>query len=103
VPQVLREVPDATVVIAATGARSPSSALSAAEIVAHVDANVRSSAPVVEGVTPGGLFLDQEVLATEGLSSQAAVGPMLGMRTASGRKVFTDAFPGFAVSFARYC
>jgi len=27
---------------------------------------------------------------------------MLGM-TEGGRKVFTDAFPGFAVSFARYC
>ena len=103
VPLVLREVPDTTVVIAATGARSPANALSAAEIVAHVDANVRSSAPVVEAVTPGGLFLDQGVLAADGLSSQAAVGPMLGMRTASGRKVFADAFPGFAVSFARYC
>ena len=59
----------------------------------------RSSRPS----TPGGLFLDQDVLAADGLSSGAAVRPMLGMRDAAGRTVFADAFPGFAVSFARYC
>ena len=58
--------------------------------------------PIVEAAVPGGLFLDQDVLAADGLSSGAVVGPMLGM-TEGGRKVFTDAFPGFAVSFARYC
>ena len=54
-------------------------------------------------MTPGGLFLDQDVLAADGLSSAAAVRPMLGMRDGDGRTVFADAFPGFAVSFARYC
>jgi hypothetical protein len=63
---------------------------------------VRSSSPIVEAAVPGGLFLDQDVLASDGLSSGAVVGPMLGM-TDRGRKVFADAFPGFAVSFARYC
>jgi hypothetical protein len=102
VPSVRRAVPETTVVLAATGARSPEGALAASTVAQHVDASVRSSGPIVEAVVPGGLFLDQDVLAADGLSSGAAVEPMLGM-TDGGRKVFADAFPGFAVSFARYC
>ena len=102
VPAVRGAVPATTVVLAATGVRSPPGAVGASEVADHVDAGVRSSAPVVEALTPGGLFLDQDVLAADGLSSQAAVGPLLDMRD-SGRMVFADAFPGFAVSFARYC
>jgi hypothetical protein len=44
------------------------------------------------------------VLEESGLSSSAAVEAMLDMRSPSGgEKLFADAFPGFAVSFARYC
>ncbi len=102
VSSVRAAVPATTVVVAATGARSPQGALAASAVAQHVDGNVRSSGPIVEAVVPGGLFLDQDVLAADGLSSGAAVQPMLGM-TERGRKVFADAFPGFAVSFARYC
>jgi hypothetical protein len=102
VPTVRAAVPATTVVVTATGARSPDGTLSGAGVAQHVDANVRSSSPIVEAAVPGGLFLDQDVLAADGLSSGAVVGPMLGM-TDRGRKVFADAFPGFAVSFARYC
>jgi hypothetical protein len=102
VPAVRAAVPATTVVVTATGARSPRGALTASDVVDHVNANVRSSGPIVEAAVPGGLFLDQDVLAADGLSSGAVVGPMLGM-TEAGRKVFADAFPGFAVSFARYC
>ena len=102
VPTVRAAVPATTVVVTATGARSPEGTLSGADVAQHVDANVRSSSPIVEAAVPGGLFLDQDVLAADGLSSGAVVGPMLGM-TDRGRKVFADAFPGFAVSFARYC
>ena len=102
VPAVRSAVPATTVVVTATGARSPDGTLSGADVAQHVNANVRSSGPIVEAAVPGGLFLDQDVLAADGLSSGAVVGPMLGM-TEGGRKVFTDAFPGFAVSFARYC
>ena len=103
VPHVRRSVPATTVVLAATGARSSAGAVTASDVADHVNSNVRSSAPVVAAVTPGGLFLDQDVLAADGLSSVAAVRPMLGMRDGDGRTVFADAFPGFAVSFARYC
>ena len=102
VPTVRAAVPATTVVVTATGARSSDGTLSGADVAQHVDANVRSSSPIVEAAVPGGLFLDQDVLAADGLSSGAVVGPMLGM-TEGGRKVFADAFPGFAVSFARYC
>jgi hypothetical protein len=103
VPQVRRAIPRSTVVVSATGERSAVDAVRAADVADHVDANVASSAPIVQAVTPGGIFLDQQVLTDDGLSSDAAVRPMLGMKDASGRTVFTDAFPGFAVSFARYC
>lgn len=103
VPTVQAAVPATTVVITATGARSPAGAVTAADVTGHVDANVRSSAPIVAAAVPGGLFLDQDVLAADGLSSGDAVQPMLGMRDPAGRTVFVDAFPGFAVSFARYC
>jgi hypothetical protein len=102
VPSVRAAVPTTTVVVAATGARSPGGAVAASAVARHVDVSIRSSGPIVEAVVPGGLFLDQDVLAADGLSSGAAVQPMLGM-TDGGRKVFADAFPGFAVSFARYC
>ena len=103
VPAVRRAVPATTIVVAATGARAPEGALAASAVAQRVDASVRSSEPVVEATVPGGLFLDQDVLAADGLSSGDAVEPMLGLRDQEGRKVFTDAFPGFAVSFARYC
>jgi hypothetical protein len=102
VPSVRAAVPATTVVVTATGVRSGQNALTASAVVDHVNANVRSSGPIVEAAVPGGLFLDQDVLAADGLSSGAVVAPMLGM-TDGGRKVFADAFPGFAVSFARYC
>ena len=103
VPAVRRAVPRTTVVLAATGARSDPGAVTGADVADHVDRSVSSSAPIVQATTPGGLFLDQQVLAADGLSSDAAVRPMLDMRDGSGRTVFRDAFPGFAVSFARYC
>lgn len=102
VPSVRAAVPATTVVVTATGSRAPEDALPASAVVRYVDERVRSSAPIVEAAVPGGLFLDQDVLAADGLSSGAAVEPMLGMRE-GGRTVFADAFPGFAVSFARYC
>jgi hypothetical protein len=103
VPAVRKTVPATTIVVAATGARSPEGAIAAAAVAQRVDAGVRSSGPIVEAAVPGGLFLDQDVLAADGLSSGDAVEPMLRMRDPAGRTVFADAFPGFAVSFARYC
>jgi hypothetical protein len=93
----------ATFMVTATGSPTVGGAMTGADVAERVDSGVPGPAPIVAAEVPGGLFLDQDVLAAEKLSSDAAVGPMLGMRTPAGGKVFTDAFPGFAVSFARYC
>jgi hypothetical protein len=92
-----------TFVVTATGTTAPAAA-SAGSVTQQVDAAVPTSRPVVEASVPGGLFLDQGVLEESGLSSSAAVEAMLAMHSPSGgEKLFADAFPGFAVSFARYC
>jgi hypothetical protein len=103
VPRVRRAVPQTTVVLAATGARSSRGSVTAAAVAQHVNAAVGSSAPIVAAATPGGLLLDQAVLAADGRSSSSAAQAMLTMRDGGGRPVFRDAFAGFAVSFARYC
>jgi hypothetical protein len=95
----------ATFAVTATGTLVRSGAtIHASTIASQVDRSVGGPDPLVEAEVPGGLFLDQGVLAQRGLSSNAAVDAMLQMRSPSGdEKLFADAFPGFAVSFARYC
>jgi hypothetical protein len=95
----------ATFAVTATGTSSPSdTAMTAGEVAAQVDRTVGGPDPIVAEEVPGGLFLDQGALARRGLSSNAVVATMLGMRAPSGdERLFADAFPGFAVSFARYC
>jgi hypothetical protein len=95
----------ATFALTATGTvPSSGSAIEAGAIASQLDRTVGGPDPIVEAEVPGGLFLDQAVLAQRGLSSNAAVDAMLRMRSPSGdEKLFADAFPGFAVSFARFC
>jgi len=103
VEEVRRKVPLAGFAIAATGTLQTAAApLDAAGIGQHVDDAVSSTQKVVQAIVPGGLFLDQHVLASLDVSSSAVVTSMLEEK-ADGRKVFADAFPSFAVSFARYC
>jgi hypothetical protein len=95
----------ATYALTATGSRVRSGPATGAAVVAsQVDGAVGGADPIVAAEVPGGLFLDQSVLAQRGLSSNAVVDAMLQMRPPPGdEKLFADAFPGFAVSFARYC
>lgn len=58
--------------------------------------------PVVEATTPGGLFLDQKVLAREAVTEDEVMERMAALER-SGSEVFADVFPAIAVSFARYC
>jgi hypothetical protein len=92
----------AAFVVTATGTTTPSAA-SGASIAGEVDASIATQPPLVQAVVPGGLFLDQSVLESSGLSSSVAVGAMASLRAPDGEPLFADAFPGFAVSFARYC
>ena len=75
----------------------------ASDVVSQVDDAVPGDPNVVAGVVAGGLFLDQRVLAQEGISGDAAVQALLKVTAPDGTPVFEDAFQGFAVSFERYC
>ncbi|HJS26634.1 MAG TPA: hypothetical protein VJ913_05860 [Actinomycetota bacterium] len=94
----------ALVVVAGTGSREydrtavPDSGLRSA-----VEAAVPGDAQSVERVVPGGFFLDQNVLRHERVTGLVAVEAMRSATAAGGRAMLTDAFQGFAVSFARYC
>jgi len=99
-----------TVAIAGTGSGSgfesgsPDGArIRDSDIVSQVDAGVAGDQNVIAGAVPGGLFLDQEALAREGISGDAVVQSMLQVTAPDGARVFDDAFQGFAVSFGRYC
>jgi hypothetical protein len=75
----------------------------ASDVVSQVDDGVPGDPNVVSGVVPGGLFLDQRVLAQERISGDAAVQALLKVTAPDGARVFEDAFQGFAVSFERFC
>jgi hypothetical protein len=103
VATVVRAAGGSTMVVVAgtgstTGARG---GLDAA--IAQVEDAVPGDANVVAGVVPGGLFLDQAVMAHERISGQAVVDALLGADAEDGGPLVRDAFQGFAVSFARYC
>ena len=90
--------------VAGTGSRvDEAAAISDAGLLSSVDDAVPGDARSVEGVVPGGLFLDQEVLRHERVTGLVAVDAMRSATAAGGRTMLTDAFQGFAVSFARYC
>jgi hypothetical protein len=92
----------AMVVIAGTGTTAASGG-GITEAVAQVEDDVPGDAPVVSGVAAGGLFLDQQVMAREGISGQTVADALFTAQATDGDPLFGDAFQGFAVSFARYC
>lgn len=103
---VLTRVPDATIVVTATGASAsaaPGSAdlVPSAALVARVDAI--GTGPLVAAVGTAGLFLDQAAMTAQEVPTQRVVEAMLSRRTSGGTPVLADAFPAFAVQFGRYC
>jgi hypothetical protein len=74
--------------------------VAAHEIIRHLE--TETAAGVVEEAAPGGLFLDQHVLVEEGITKDQVVTALRALK-AGGRQIFADAFPGIAVSFARFC
>jgi hypothetical protein len=94
------------VAVAGTGSAAAANASSSenpSSMISTVEQRVKGSEPVVESAVPGGLFLDQAVLGKEDISPQTVVTAMLGLHAPGGGPLLADAFPGFAVSFARYC
>jgi hypothetical protein len=89
-----------TVVIAGTGSVRAEDPFPVAQVENRVEGTV--GANVVEATALGGLFLNQEVLAQEGLSRDRVLQAFRELEV-DGRPLFADAFPGLAVSLARYC
>ena len=86
---VFRAVPDATVVVTATGG---------------THANEPASVPVPAGadtMVAGGVFLDRSDGATT--SAQDLVNALKADATPDGSPLFADAFASYAVRFGRYC
>jgi hypothetical protein len=92
----------AMIVVAGTGSTT-TSAGGVGSLLVQVEDSVPGDAHVVSGVVPGGVFLDQHVMADQHISGETVVDAMLAATSADGSPLFHDAFQGFAVSFARYC
>ncbi|MDQ3751525.1 MAG: alkaline phosphatase family protein [Actinomycetota bacterium] len=91
-----------TTVVTATGREVGRAPIPARRVEAAVEAAVPGRGAVVEATVAGGLFLDQEAMARRRLPQEQVVDSLLATRRA-GRRVFADAFPKIAVTFARYC
>ena len=65
--------------------------------------NAATGAPVVASAVAGGLFLDQDVMAANEITSDDVVRAMESLKAPGGGRLFADAYPGFAVGFSRYC
>jgi hypothetical protein len=89
----------AAFVLAGTGQGSTTSPTTT--IADDVDAAI--GARVVTTVVPGGLFLDQEAMSANDVTSDDIVRVLDAMSAPDGTPLFADAFPGFAISFSRYC
>ena len=92
----------ATIVVTGTGIGGEGrEAAHDTEIVEFV--NERLGAHVIEGTALGGFFVDQRVLAREGITEEDVVRMVRGYKVPGGGAAFADVFPAISVSFARYC
>jgi hypothetical protein len=100
VESVMRRVPDTTFVLTATG-DADGGGVARPDVTASVDRAV--GGPVVARAVAGGLFLDQAVMAANDITSDDVVRAMDAMESPDGTPLFADAYPGFAISFSKYC
>jgi hypothetical protein len=100
VAAVRRRVPEATFVLTATG-DADGGGVARPDVADAVDRAI--GYPVVSRAVAGGIFLDQAVMATNDITSDDVVRAMDAMTAPDGTRVFADAYPGFAISFSRYC
>jgi hypothetical protein len=89
-----------TFVLAGTG-QTAANADATGAIADDVDAAI--GARVVSATVAGGLFLDQDVMAANDVTSDDVVRAMDAIEATDGTPLFADAYPGFAISFSRYC
>lgn len=100
---VEKAVPGALFVVTGTGSPATSAGLRANEVGGQVDSLLEVGPGVVEATSPGGLFLDQQVLTDEQIAEDRVLKAMSQVVDDTGQKVFADVFPAIAVSFGRYC
>jgi len=95
------------IVVTATGPAGPRDARAAkrgGELLARaIERRVPGPAATIQAVVPGGLFLDQQVLADRGIGSGVIVRELASVAGMDGEPFVAESFPGFAVSFARFC
>ncbi len=103
VASVERAVPDSTFVLTATGPTYAAAATGTTATSLMRRINAELGAAVIAAATPGGYFLDTAAMAANDITSDDVVRQMDASTGADGVPLFADAYPGFAVSFSRYC
>lgn len=94
---------DLAVVMTATGSSAPKDALPASRVTRQVERSISADDEVVAASVPGGLYLDQQVIAKQEISDDEILAGLRRVKDGAGRPVFEDVFPAIAVSFGRYC
>ncbi len=87
-------------VVTTIGVPEQTASMSATEIESIVESQMGT--PVIEASTPGGFFVDQDVLADEGIPEDDIIAALAAVES-GGTRVFADVFAAIAVSFERYC
>lgn len=92
------------VVVSATGSVSTDgSVVPASDVTEDVERAVPGRRRVVQAAAPGGLYLDQDTVAAEGITDDEVIAALEAVRSPGGGRLMDQVFPGLAVSFARYC
>jgi hypothetical protein len=94
-------VPLASFAVAATGSAATPGGMSAAAVVTQVEDSLGASVVAAQG--SGGLFIDRDISSQRSITADTVATAMGAARGYDGAVLFTDTFPSFAVSFARYC
>jgi hypothetical protein len=89
------------VVAGGTGPQAEPTAVRAADVEAAAETDLGRD--VIEATGPGGVFLDQGVLTSTGLSEDPVIRSLRSLRGPDGAPLLDDVFPQVAVTFAQYC
>lgn len=95
---------DVLVAVAGTGSGGGrAGGRSALRLMTQIEEAVPGPRRMIEAVGPGEIFLDQDALATAGMSDEVVLDALFQMRGRSGQPLFADAFPSVTVTFGRFC
>jgi hypothetical protein len=91
------------VTVAGTGGTAAGKTRGPRLVRRQVENAVKGKEQVIQAVEPGGLFLNQKVLAAHHITPNQTLSAVKDVKGPSGKPLFEDSFPGIAISFARYC